>query len=202
MRGTRTFLDLTGQTYVELEAELREAAGESGATQALGISMGAGTILRALDLFARVVLVIPAAIDRPRRGAGAFEALAQAIDGGDEAAIATALRQTQPEPVRGRDDAVDWARTRARELVGSNIPAMVRGLASQQPIDDRAALAGYTGEVLVIAQEGDPLHSVEVAVDLVGSFPDATLEILPPGGLLWAHRARLRQVISGFLNAG
>lgn len=162
--------------------------------------MGGGTVLRALDLFERVVLVIPAAIDRPRTRAAAFVDLAQAIDDADEVGIAGALRQTQPESVRDRNEVLDWSRGRARELAGSDLAAMVRALATQQPIDDRAALAGYAGEVLVLAQEGDALHPVEVAVELAETFPRARLEVLPPGGLLWAHRARVREVVSGFLN--
>ncbi len=162
--------------------------------------MGAGTILRALDLFDRVVLILPAAIDRPRRQADAFLALAQAIDSADETAIAAALRQTQPEAVRDRRDVLDWSRTRARELIGSDLAAMVRGMATQQPVDDRTSHATYAGEVLVLAQEGDSLHPVEVAAELAETFSKGRLEVLPAGGLLWAHRARVREVVSGFLN--
>ncbi|MBM7783796.1 alpha/beta fold hydrolase [Tenggerimyces flavus] len=162
--------------------------------------MGAGTILRGLDLFDRVVLVLPAALDQPRTQAAAFLTLARAIETADEARIADALRQSQPEAVRDRSDVLDWSRARAHELAGSDLAAMVRALATQQPIDDRADLAGYAGEVLVLAQEGDALHPVEVAVELAETFPKARLEVLPPGGLMWAHRAKVREVVSGFLN--
>lgn len=200
MRGTRTFLDLTGLSYPELEKQLRTVAAHVGATRALGVSMGAGTILRALDLFARVVLVLPATIDQPREDVEPFARLAAAIEAGDPADVAAALRDTQPEQVRQRADLVEWSEQRALGLAGSD-PAMLRAIVRQQPIADRAALGGYEGEALVIAQESDRLHPVAIAAELASLLPNARLETFPPGGLLWSHRTQLREVVSGFLNA-
>jgi pimeloyl-ACP methyl ester carboxylesterase len=200
VRGTRTFLDLTGLTYAELEDQLRTVAKDVGATRALGVSMGAGTVLRALDLFERVVLVLPASIDRPREDVGPFERLAAAIEAGEPTDLAAALRDTQPEQVRQRADLVEWSEHRALELAGSD-PAMLRAIVQQQPIADRAVLGSYEGEALVIAQESDRLHPVTAAAELASLLPRARLETFPPGGLLWSHRARLRAVVSGFLNA-
>ena len=78
--GSRTFFHFRGYgasapaatplTYAALEADLRSVANHVGATQALGVSMGAGALCRLLAVsplrFERLVFVLPAALDRPR----------------------------------------------------------------------------------------------------------------------------------------
>ncbi|GAB3404241.1 alpha/beta fold hydrolase [Flindersiella endophytica] len=56
--------------------------------------------------------------------------------------------------------------------------------------------------VLVLGQRGDDVHPVRVAEQAVAALPQATLRILPPGGLLVAHRAEVRQLVTSFLNEG
>ena len=46
----------------------------------------------------------------------------------------------------------------------------------------------------MIAQEGDPIHPVSAAERLAEVLPNARLEVLAPGGVLWQDRARLRDV--------
>lgn len=78
--GTRAYLHFRGHgassspetpwTYRSLAHEFGAVAGHVGATQALGVSMGAGAICNLLESdpsrFDKVVLVLPAVIDRPR----------------------------------------------------------------------------------------------------------------------------------------
>ena len=82
--GSRTFFSFRGHgasaapetdwTYAALAAELDAVARHVGATRALGVSMGAGALCSLLeqqpDRFDRLVLVIPAVVDRPRDGRG------------------------------------------------------------------------------------------------------------------------------------
>jgi len=63
-----------------------------------------------------------------------------------------------------------------------------------------AAMRRVTCPVLVIGQEDDAIHPVELTHRTAAAFPHAEKAILPPGGLLTAHRARLRELIAGFLN--
>jgi pimeloyl-ACP methyl ester carboxylesterase len=62
-------------------------------------------------------------------------------------------------------------------------------------------LAAVTAPVLVIAQEQDPAHPVWVAEQLAASLPDARLEVLAPGGIMWHHRAVMRELLGSFLSA-
>ncbi len=52
--------------------------------------------------------------------------------------------------------------------------------------------------MLVLAQEDDPAHPVDVAVELAELFPGAKLHVLGPGGIMWAHRARVRDLVGEF----
>ena len=80
VKGSRTFFHFRGYgasapaarplTYAALEADLRAIADHVGATQALGVSMGAGALCSLLASsprrFDRLVFALPAALDRPR----------------------------------------------------------------------------------------------------------------------------------------
>ena len=80
VRGSRTFLHFRGYgasaasdvplTYAALEDDLRAVADHVGATQALGVSMGAGALCALLAhtplRFERLVFALPAVLDRPR----------------------------------------------------------------------------------------------------------------------------------------
>lgn len=215
--GTRTFFHFRGHggsfapetnwTYDALAAEFRAVADHVGADQALGVSMGAGALcaLVAHDAsrFGRCVFLLPAVIDRPRTDA-AFDrlmAMAEYVDTGDQAGIARILRAEQPTELRELPDVKAWVAAQARTLVGTPVSRALRFLPTQAALRDRAVLARVAAPVLVVGQEGDNAHPYTVANDLAECFPNARLEILPPGGVLWRHRNRIRSLVSEFLSA-
>jgi pimeloyl-ACP methyl ester carboxylesterase len=63
-------------------------------------------------------------------------------------------------------------------------------------------LRKVSAQVLVIGQRGDDVHPARVAEQTAAALPQATLRILPPGGLLVAHRAEVRELVTRFLNEG
>ena len=69
------------------------------------------------------------------------------------------------------------------------------------PIADPASLAAVTARCLVVAQEGDPLHTVAAAARLAGLLPDAQLHVFSKAGALWTDRKALRALLADFLNA-
>ncbi len=179
------------------------------------------------DRFERLVLVLPAGLDTPRpdpvvrrlrHAADLAVGLADEHPDGlgpdglgpddldpddlhaDADDLADALLGLQPPAARERPDVVAWSRQRAREIVGTPAVAALRAFADQVPLADRAVLASCRVPVLVLGQEGDDAHPVSVARDVADSLPAAELEVLPPGGLLWSHRAAVRDRIAGFLN--
>jgi len=219
--GTRVFAHLRGHgltavpqdgpgTYTDLADEVDAVRQATGATRALGVSLGAGALLRLLAVepgrFERVVLALPSALDVAAAPDDSvvrcLRALADALEAGDVVRAAALLRDQQPAAVRGLPAVGLWARRRASELTGTPLPAVLRSFAGQAPLDavGRAALGRVDAPALVLAQEGDEAHPVRVARELVSALPRARLVVLPAGGVLWAGRERLRDVVSGFLD--
>ncbi|NNG37843.1 alpha/beta hydrolase [Flexivirga sp. ID2601S] len=213
--GSRAFFHFRGHgassspetpwTYAALAGELAAVADHVGATQALGVSMGAGALCHLLesqpDRFERIVLVIPAVLDLPRQDA----ALDRLVEMGELAqerdvdGVAELLLAEQPEQQRGRPEVVGWCRDQAATIVRTDVSRALRTIPYEVAMTDRQALRKVTAPVLVLAQEDDPAHPVHVAEELAALLPDARLEVLPPGGILWTHRSRVRSLIGDFL---
>jgi 3-oxoadipate enol-lactonase len=202
--ATRTPLERWG--HADLAAELRMVADDTQATRAVGLSLGAGAILRLLadtpDRFERVILLLPASLDTPRPDSVVrrMHAAADLVDRRDHEGLASALRDLQPEVARSRPDVVAWSRERAQALAGTPIAQVVRAFSRQPPLTDRKVLARCVVPVLVIGQAGDAAHPAEVAREVAAAFPRGELSVFPPGGLLWAHRNQVRERITEFLN--
>lgn len=218
--GRRTFFHFRGHgrsatpegdwTYAALARELGAVADEVAATRCLGISLGAGALCALLagdpQRFERLVFVVPASLDA--RGERArtpsvddrFSALAEALDSRDEVAAAEHLLSVQPRATHDDPDVRSWVRSRARALLGTDVTRALRSFPGSVPLADRAVLNRVTAPALVIAEEGDDVHPVEVARQLADALGDAGLEVLPPGGLLWTHRRRVRELVSEFLS--
>ncbi len=214
--GSRTFLHFGGHgasspaatpwTYPALADELRAVADQVGATRALGVSMGAGALCsllaRAPLRFDRLVFVMPAVLDRPRTD-GALDRLvemARQVDIGDVGSLTRLLLEGEPASVRSEPAVQEWCRAQAVVMAGSQVSAALRALPTAVPLADRTVLAAVIAPALVIAQERDAAHPVWVAEQLAAALPAARLEVLAPGGIMWRHRARMRELIGGFLS--
>lgn len=193
--------------YDALGRDLEAVADGHAATQAMGVSMGAGALLSLLarrpDRFTRVVLLLPAALDRPRAGDAVRDrrGLAQALDAGDEAAVAAAVAQELPADLHDAPGARRHLAARTASLLSSpGLGTLARALAHDVPVTDRSALAPVSAEVLLLAQEGDPLHPADVARDLAAVLPRARLVVFDRAGAAVRERARLRALVSAFLS--
>jgi len=217
VRGSRTFMHFRGHgasaapetpwTYAALGGELRAVADHVRATQALGVSMGAGALCALLAhtplRFQRLAFVMPAVLDRPRtdEALDRLVQMARRADDRDVEALAALLLAGEHVSVRTQPAVQLWCRRQAGALVGTPVSRALRALATAVPFTDRAVLAAVTVPALVIAQEQDPAHPVWVAEQLAAALPDAHLEVLAPGGLMWRHRAVMRDLIGGFLSS-
>jgi 3-oxoadipate enol-lactonase len=117
-----------------------------------------------------------------------------------------------PEALRQVADEANATRAFGASL---GVAAIAQVLAADPGRFDRLVLAipaglGVSYDVLgqvsvpalVIGQRDDDVHPVRVAEQTAAALPQATLKILPAGGLLEAHRAEVRELIASFLNAG
>lgn len=214
--GTRVLYDARGHAdalapvrpgWAELAADLAAVADAHGATQALGVSLGAATVLRLLseqpDRFRRAVLFLPAAVDLPRDDAGArrLAGLARALRAGDAAAVEALVRGELPADLGPSADGYVAART-AHLLASPGLPPLLDALPTDVPVPDVAALGAVGARVLVLAQQGDPLHPVAVAEQVAGLLPHAELVVFDAPGVLWRERSRLRALVSAHLDGG
>jgi pimeloyl-ACP methyl ester carboxylesterase len=207
--GTRVFYAARGHdgdvpepfTYRDLGQDLLRIADAHGATRVLGVSMGSGALWSLLaeqpTRFERVVTYLPGALDRPRADDAVtrLAALATALEQGDEPAVQRWVAQELPEEAAAHVP----ART-AWLLANPGIAVAVRSLPVVTPVPDRSALGAVSADVLVVAQEGDPLHPAQVARDLVAVLPKARLVVFDRPHALLRERARLRALVQEFLN--
>jgi pimeloyl-ACP methyl ester carboxylesterase len=216
VRGSRVFLHFRGHgassapeapwTYHGVAAELLAVAAHTGATRGLGVSLGAGALLRSAaahpDRFERLVLVLPATLDRPRHDAAVarMRQMAACVESRDVDGLAEMLRLEQPEGARDRPDVAVWSRKHARRLMDTVVARALRELPDQAPLEDRSALTGVRAPVLVVGQRGDDAHPAAVAEQLAEGLPSARLAMFDAGGVLWKHRRALRELIAAFLN--
>ncbi len=208
--GRRSFVHIAGHgasspppqmTYAALADEVRAAADHVEADAALGVSMGAGALCALVaadpERFTALVLVLPAALDTPRRAAEQrFTRLAQLVARGDVEDVAAYLARLEPQ---GGAAVMAWCREQATALVSSRAQAALTQLPRHSPIVDAEALRAVICPVLVIAQEGDEVHPVSVARRLGEVLPRSRTEVLPQGGIMWAHRDHVRALVGEFL---
>ncbi len=213
--GTRVLMDFRGHgasgaladgwDYALLAQDLAAVADATGATQAVGLSVGAGALLRLVSTdpcrFARLALVMPAALDEGRADGAtlAIRRLGTAIDRKDVAAVTAALLDELPAHVRERRAVRLLLGRRAASLVERPAP---RPRQPDRPVDDRAVLAAVTAPTLVVAQDEDPLHALDLAVELAAALPHAALLALPAGGVFWTAAAQTADALALHLSEG
>ena len=190
--------------YASLGRDLESVADAHGATQAMGVSMGAGALLSLLarrpDRFERVVLLLPTAVDRPRAD-DAVPGLADALDAGDDAGVAAAVARELPEDLHDVPGVRGYLAARAAHLRSSpGLATLARALPAAVPVTDRGALAAVTAEVLLLAQEDDAVHPAQVARDLAAVLPRTRLVVFAQAGAAVRERARLRALVGAFLS--
>lgn len=214
--GRRVFFQFRGHgrsssprgawTYADLARDLRAIADLTNATRALGVSLGAGALCRVLaqspERFDKVVLFLPAVLDTPRvaPARARLAALLDAVDTGDSATVAEVLAEDVPPSLRGSPAAWSFLRQRMEHLMSHGLGRGLISLPDQVAVADRRALRSVGTPALVIGCHGDTLHPASVAVELAAELPNATLHLYDKPGVLWTHRADLRERIASFLN--
>ncbi|MCU1586896.1 MAG: alpha/beta hydrolase fold protein [Frankiales bacterium] len=210
--GTRVLFDHRGHgasaplddgwDYDLLARDLLTVADAVGATQAVGLSLGAGALLRLAthdsDRFTKLAFVLPAAIDAGRTDGAALrlQRLVDAIAGHDARAAADLMLEELPLAVRQRRGIDALLLRRARALVDRPAPAP-RG--RDHPVHDRALLSTVRVPSLVIGQHADDLHPWVLAAELNDALPSSDLLLLAEGGVFWTDAATAQQALADHL---
>lgn len=211
--GSRVLLDFRGHgnsepieggwDYDSLADDLLAVADAVGATQAVGLSLGCGALLRALSRdpsrFAKLALVLPAAVDSTRRdGATArLLRLGAAIDAQDPRAVADVLLEEVPASVRERRGVDALLLRRAAQLVTRPAPAP-KG--EDRPLPDWSLLGRLEAPTLVVSQEQDALHPADLAAQLHAVLPVSQLLALPAGGVFWTAGREVQAALARHLS--
>ncbi|MEV0273183.1 alpha/beta fold hydrolase [Hamadaea sp. NPDC050747] len=214
--GRRVFFQFRGHgrsdappgdwTYADLTRDLRAIADLSGATRALGVSLGAGALTRLLvdspDRFEKIVFVLPAVLTQRASTASQdrITTLLEALNSGDIGQLANQLVAEVPKTFRNAAPGWAYVRQRLDALLRDGLAPGVAAFAEQSAIPDLAPLAKVKVPALVIGCLGDELHPVGVAEELAEALPNAQVQIYQRPALLWTERAELRDRISSFLN--
>lgn len=199
-----------GWTYAGLADDLRAVVRAYGASQALGVSMGAGALSRAVagepGLLRRLVFVLPAVLDERREppALDRLAALAEAVESGDRDRVAAAVAEIEiPPSAAGTPTAAAVVRQRVDALLGTAVGAALRRMPTMTALDGvpdpAAALAKVSAPALVIGCEHDPMHPAGIARRLAGLLPSARLHVYPDPDPLWLNRGDLRARIAAAL---
>ena len=193
-------------TFGDLARDLRAIADLTGATRALGVSMGAAALCRLLaetpDRFERIVCYLPVPLDGGRLAASEarLDGLLAAVESGEAAAIAAAVECELPAPVRNTPTGWAYLRQRVEQLQRDGLAAELATLWCEPAVTDEAALRAFRGRALVLGCLGDDVHPVASAERLAGLLPGAELCVYDRPAVLWNSRGDLRGRISAFLN--
>lgn len=191
-----------GWTYDDLADDMDVVADAFGATGAVGLSLGAGALLRLLsrqpDRFERLAFVLPAALDETRDDLATDRLLrlADAVIAGDEASVVRLLLDEVPESVRERGGTKLLVDRRAKSMLGVT-PPYPRG--RDCPLTSLDVLARVTAPALVVTQDDDALHPAEVGARLTSALGSASHLELPSGGVFWTATRHAQDVLARHL---
>ncbi|GIJ74446.1 alpha/beta fold hydrolase [Virgisporangium ochraceum] len=220
VRGRKVFMHFRGHgrssappgpwTYLDLSRDLRAVADLTGATRALGVSLGAGALVRLLadnpTRFERLVIFLPAALVAPSPDAGErFEALLAAAEDQDPGGLAEVISLEVPGQIRATPTGWAYLRQRVEQIVHFGLAPELASLAEEAPLPSSSAvgaLSAVTAEALVIGCHGDEVHPAEVASEIAAALPKATLHLYDKPHVMWNERADVRSRIADFLNVG
>jgi 3-oxoadipate enol-lactonase len=216
IRGTKVRFDFrghghsgalaTGFSFADLASDLETVASAYGATRAVGTSLGAGAICHLLcdrpDRFERMVLLLPAGLDRPFRHPERFLRYADALE-------TLPLNQAVDRIIEDPDRVAVYARspwlrevdraTWAELADPAALGRAIREIVVDYPVRDRELLRRVEAPVFLIAREGDVIHPAWLARILDGLFPHSELVMLDDEADMYAALPMLVQRVMEFL---
>jgi pimeloyl-ACP methyl ester carboxylesterase len=176
----------------------------------IGASLGGGAGLRLLmrdpDRFERVVILLPARLEAEAASAGVRMRLLRVADALERYPLEEATRRIMDlEEAEGAFDGIGSARqTRLEALLRMNrdgIPHAIREAIDDPPVRDLAPVRRVTAPAIVVGQEGDTIHTAEVARELADALPNAELIMFPDPQAMVREIPTLVARIAAFVTA-
>lgn len=185
-------------------SDVDAVAGAYGASCVAGASLGGGAALRLLcgrpDRFERVVILLPARLKDSQAG----EKLLHVAELLESLPLEEAAeRILAEEEAEGTFDGFSASKEVRREAIlamnPDGVPRAIRECIGDPPIRDPEALKAVSAQVLVIGQEGDPVHDASVSRDLAAALPRAELVMFPSQRALVEAIPDLTMRVAAFL---
>ncbi len=198
LTGTRVIFDFRGHgrsvaepgasfDQTAMAYDLRRIANHVAATHAVGVSMGAASILRILTReparFEAIALLLPAWLDgdAPDREANARLADTLETPAGAQAVEREVLASDAMRALVGREPR--WEHVIREQIRRMNAPGLTHALraypSGDAPVANPALLKRVVAPALILAHDGDPGHPAEVARRLHELLPHARLHVAP-----------------------
>ena len=176
---------------------LLDAVASGEAVDAIGVSMGVGTLLHAVarepERFRRLVLVIPPTAWATRAAqADGYRQMATMAEEQGYDALVRAMSAFAALPLL---EAGGWRTAPPPDVDPAILPAVLRGAAATD-FPDGQAIASITQPVLLRPWVGDPGHPVSTSELLQGLLPNALLEPNETPDDLRAQGARIADFLS------
>jgi 3-oxoadipate enol-lactonase len=191
--------------FADFADDLDAVATAYGATRAVGTSLGQGAIAHLLgrdpDRFERIVFILPAALDVRMTDHPRFDRVADLLetlpaDEAIEAIVADSKRRADydEKPWLRELDLFLW-----QDLNGVGVARAVREITRDVAIDDRQLLRAVTAPTLILCQEGDEIHPLELGVVLADLMPNAELIVMGSEEEMLARLPELVARVAAFL---
>jgi pimeloyl-ACP methyl ester carboxylesterase len=180
-----------GYRFADFARDLSAVADAYGPGIAFGTSLGAGAIGNLLtkqpDRFEKLILLLPAGLDRPFEYKHRLLHTAGLMDGKSTEEAFEAIT-ADPGRIQGYLDYPwlrDFDRQRLQELNTVGVPRAIREVIEDWPLEDREQMRMVTAPTLLICREGDDIHPAEVGRILADVMPNAELMLFPDGASMY-----------------
>jgi pimeloyl-ACP methyl ester carboxylesterase len=191
--------------FSDVADDLDTVATAYGATRAVGTSLGQGAITHLLGRdpgrFERIVFVLPAALDVKMTDHARFDRVADLletlpVDEAVEAIVADSKRRAEydDKPWLRELDLFLW-----QDLNAVGVARSIREITRDVAIGDRELLRAVTAPALILCQEGDEIHPLELGVVLASLLPNAELVVMGSEEELLARLPELVAKVAAFL---
>ena len=176
-----------GYRFADFARDVEAVADAYDATIAFGTSLGAGAIghllTREPDRFEKLVLLLPAGLDRPFQYKKRMLHTAELVDG---KSTEEAIEALTSDPGRGQNYLdYPWLRDLDRQMLQElntvGVPRAIREVIEDWPLEDREQMRKVTAPTLLICREGDEIHPSEVGRILAEIMPNAELMMFRDG---------------------
>jgi 3-oxoadipate enol-lactonase len=191
--------------YADFAADLDAVAADTGATRAVGTSLGAGALAHLLardpHRFERVVFLLPPSLEGSSGDRPIFERTAELLetlprDRAIEAILAESGRagSYEAQPGLRELDLLLW-----QDMNPIGVARAIREVVRDAAVADLAALGAVRAPALVIARDGDAIHPAAMARRLADAMPNAEAIVLDSEQDLFASIPMLVERVSRFL---